>query len=465
MGETSSGVDFFRKLLARGNLVRVPGSCLQSAGVALLLAIAGLVCASPLRAAPADEIKALLEQRNAAGAYELGKNNPGEIGNPSFDFYFGIAAIDSGHAGEGVLALERYVVNFPDNLEGRLELARGYYVLGEDARAREEFNGVLASNPPPSVAANIERFLNAIEARQSSYRTTTGVFAEIGYGRDTNTNGGVGSPGINVPVFGAVQVAQNGVKTPSGFSWLALGGEITHPLAPGLSVFGNARLDGKFNSDGAASQFDQKNIAVNGGLTYIKDKNLYRLTATHAMVEVDNTRFRDVDGVSGEMQHQLDELQAIGPFIQIARLNYTGNNEPRDADFYAAGVNYRKAFIGQFQPLLTANASFGDEHNVRNRPDLGRYIYGARVALAVTPAPKWSVSVGATYQLSKYSGPDPLLLTTRKDDYYGLDAVASYAFSRNLSVRAEVVLTDNKSNIQLYEYNRNLYAVKLRYDF
>jgi hypothetical protein len=290
------------------------------------------------------------------------------------------------------------------------------------------------------------------------------VYAEIGYGRDSNTNGGVGNAGINLPVFGSVQVAQGGVRTPAGFTWLALGGEITHPLAPGLSAFGGGRVDAKYNS-GSASQFDQNNLSASGGLTYIKDKNLFRFTASHATVEVDNARFRDVDGISGEMQHQLDELQSIGPFVQLARLSYTGDNRPRDADFSAAGVNYRKAFIAPYQPLLTVSANVGNEHNVRNRPDLGRDTYGARVAVALTPAPKWSLSVGASYQYSKYNAADTLLLTTRKDNYYGLDAVVGYAFSRQLSVRGEVTLADNKSNLQLYEYNRNLYAVKLRYDF
>jgi hypothetical protein len=429
-----------------------------------LVAALAVVVASPLRAAPADDIKALAAQGKAAEAYQLGKQFPEQLGNPAFDFFFGVAAIDAGHAGEGVLALERYVVNFPDNLEARLELARGYFVLGEDSRAREEFDGVLKANPPPGVVANVERFMNAIRSRESAYRTTTGVYAEIGYGRDSNTNGGVGSAGINLPVFGSVQVGPAGVRTPAGFTWLALGGDITHPLAPGLSVFGSGRVDGKYNSS-SASQFDQNNLSVNGGLTYIKDKNLFRLTASHATVEVDNRRFRDVDGVSGEMQHQLDELQSIGPFVQLARLSYIGDNRPRDADFSAVGVNYRKAFIAPYQPLLTVSANLGNEHNVRNRPDLGRDTYGGRVAVALTPAPKWSLSVGASYQYSKYNSPDTLLLTTRKDNYYSLDAVAGYTFSRNLSVRGEVTLADNKSNLQLYEYNRNLYAVKLRYDF
>ena len=51
--------------------------------------------------------------------------------------------VDSGHAGEGVLALERYLLQFPGNTAARVELARAYFVLGEYVRAREEFENVL----------------------------------------------------------------------------------------------------------------------------------------------------------------------------------------------------------------------------------------------------------------------------------------------------------------------------------
>ncbi|MBY0269506.1 MAG: hypothetical protein K2X06_06525 [Burkholderiales bacterium] len=137
-----------------------------------------LTCVGAAFAAPADDVKALLDKGDAAGAYALGKNHPDQLGNPQFDFFFGVAAIDSGRAGEGVLALERYVVNFPDNASARLELARGYFVMGDDQRAREEFNAVLNTKPPPAVAANIERFLDALRSRESAYRTTAGFLSK-----------------------------------------------------------------------------------------------------------------------------------------------------------------------------------------------------------------------------------------------------------------------------------------------
>lgn len=425
-----------------------------------------LLAASGLSyAAPAEEVKALLDKGDAAGAYALGKKHPDQLGNAIFDFYFGIAAIDSGRAGEGVLALERYVVNFPDNVQARLELARGYFVMGDDQRAREEFNGVLNTKPPAAVVANIERFLDALRSRESAYRTTAGLFVEVGYGYDSNANGGVSSANINLPVFGNVVVGQAGVKTHSSFNWLAIGGQLSHPVAPGLAVFAGGQVDGKFNNAGEAQQFDQGNIAVSGGVSYFKDRNFYRLTASRSEVSVDYTRFRTVNSLSGEWLHQLDELQTISPFVQFAQFAYTGSNKPRDADFLAAGIGYRKAFIGKWQPLLTLSVNAGNEHNTEGRPDLGRELHGGRVALAITPAPKWALSVGSTYQKSRYDGPDVLLGTVRRDDYYAADVTASYAYTRNLSLRAELLASRNDSNLELYEYRRDMLTFKVRYDF
>ena len=85
--------------------------------------------------------------------------------------------------------------------------------------------------------------------------------------------------------------------------------------------------------------------------------------------------------------------------------------------------------------------------------------------MSATPAPRWAVSAGATFQLSDYDAADPLFATTRRDRYYAADFTASYAFTRNFSVRGEVLLSRNDSNIALFEYQRDVAAIKIRYDF
>jgi hypothetical protein len=429
----------------------------------IALAFCGLVFAGALLAAPADDIKALLEKGDSKAAYELGRKHPEELGNPAFDFYFGVAAIDSGRAGEGVLALERYLANYPDNLQARLELARGYFVLGEDLRAREEFNEILKAKPPAPVVANIDRYLDAIRARESAYRTTAGAFIEVGGGYDSNINGGVGSANIIVPNLGQITVALGGVETGASFGQATVGVNLVHPVAPGFALFGSLGADSRVYNN--HDEFNQNNYGILGGMSYLRENDLFRISASYNTLDVDNDRFRNVSAATGEWTRQLDELQALSGFVQYADLDYDGVNDVRDSSLYGVGAGYRRAFVAPGAPLLSLSASYAKEDNRKDFDELSRDIWSARVAVGVTPAPKWALSLGVSYQYSAYEAEIPLLATTRRDNYYAADFTASYAFTRSFSARLEGLASKNNSNIELFEYRRNVGALKFRYDF
>ena len=158
--------------------------------LAAAILTAALCAPAALVAAPADDLKQLVETGRAAEAYALGRKHPELYGDPAFDFYFGVAAAESGHAGEAVLALERYVLRFPDNVSARLQLARAYFILGEDARAREEFESLRRMNPPADARATIDRFLESIRLRETRYNPSGGLYLEAGIGYDSNVNSG-----------------------------------------------------------------------------------------------------------------------------------------------------------------------------------------------------------------------------------------------------------------------------------
>jgi hypothetical protein len=437
--------------------------------VAVGTAILAAVLLAPWQAAlaaPADDMRVLLEQGRAADAYALGRKHPEELGKPEFDFYFGVAAVDSGHAGEGVLALERYIIRFPDNDRARLELARGYFVLGELVRAREEFETVSRKNPPPAVQATIDRFMDSIRSQETRYTTTATGYVEIGGGYDSNVNSGVGNAIISIPTLGDVQLAQAGVKTGSSFLHLGAGGQFSYPVAPGVALLGGASYEGKLHEDTFDRQFDQYGLNAYGGVSYLKDKDLWRATLSLSSLYVDYNRFRDVTAAGGEWHRQFDEFNTGSVFLQYARLEYPAS-PVRDADFYGAGVGWRRAFVGAMQPVFQVQALYGQERNdftpVRN--DLSRDIYTLRGGLALTPAPQWGVSGGLTYTKSRFKETDTLFAATRDDDYYGVEFGVSYRLTKQISLRGDYQHSDNQSNIALYRYKRDVFTVRARYEF
>jgi len=418
------------------------------------------------RAATVDDLRALVESGRSAEAYALGQKHPEELGKPDFDFYYGIASIDAGHAGEGVLALERYVIQFPDNDRARLELARGYFVLGELVRAREEFENVQKKNPPPNVQATIDRFMDSIRAQETRYTTTSTFYLEAGGGVDSNVNSGASDSVINVPTLGAIQLSPAGVKSSDDFMQIAAGGNVSHPVAPGVALLGGVSYDGKFNGKSENKQFDLQTLGGYGGFSVLKDRNLWRATVSLSTLEVGSARFRDVSSLGGEWHRQIDEFNTFSLFGQLARLEYP-QSPVRNSDFYGLGAGWRRAFVATMQPVLQLQALAGSERNIASpvRDDLSRRLVTLRAAVSFNPAPKWAASLGFNYTPSRFRADDVLFGVKRNDDYYGLDGTLSYRWTKKASVRLEYLHQDNRSNIDLYKYDRDVLALKVRYDF
>jgi len=449
--------------------------------ISILAALATLAVTG-VQAAPADDVKALLEQNKPLEAYNLGRANPGQLGSPIFDFFYGIAAIDAGHAGEGVLALERYLLSFPDNRSARFHLARGYYVLGEDQRARDEFQQLLA-DATGAEKDTAERYLDAIKAREGRYQPTATGYLEAGLGFDSNINAGIpGGSTFSLPGGTSLVLAPNSVMARSEdvFGTLQGGVQGTYPLAPGMAAFGTAGFDTRFHSKANFDQFDQANLGGSGGLSFLSDRNLYKVGLGVSEGFVDKQSYLTTTSLFGEWQHQYDQFNRFSLGAQVAGLDfhemnvYTTLNKTararvertptRDSTFTGLSAAWIRSFNTDYLPVLTVSANLGDEANRANRPDLARIVQGARVGLSLTPAPQWGMALGAGLQETNYKARGAFA-SSRKDQAYSLDGSLSYFYSKQMSVRMEAAVTQQQSNVGLFEYDRYVVGVKARYDF
>jgi hypothetical protein len=429
-----------------------------------IAAVAALGLASLARAAPVDDLRSLVEEGRSEEAYNAFCAGSDIATRPrAYDLWCGVAAVDLGRAGEGVLALERYVLEFPDDLRARLELARAYFQAGDNVRAREEFETVAKAGPPPDVQAGIERYLAALDAREGRYRPRRTAYLEIGGGYDSNANAGVAQADIGLPVLGPVTVADIGVQKASAFGWLAGVGRLDHPIAPGWVLNASGYANGTFYTQ--ASEFNLGAAGAALGATRNAGANIYTLTYAHSEIVLDGSRYRWTDGLGLEWRRQLSELSSFALIPQYARLAYSGENAARDSDLVALSAAYRRVWLKSWHPVLNALAFYGDEHNREGRPDLGRWLYGGAADVTVSPSPFWALNAGIGYVESRYQGQIPLIDVERLDRNLTLSLSAAYLIDAHWSVRAEYQYFHNASNLELFEYSRHVGAVKLRYDF
>ena len=141
---------------------------------------------------------------------------------------------------EAVAALRAILHDRPGLVRVRLELARAFFLKGEDSLARQHFERVLAGKPPAAVAANVNRFLALMRARQR----WSGYFG-IAIAPDSNINAASGSDIIYLDTaFGRLPFRRDAAsKAQSGLGVSVWGGgEYEYPLHPRLKLRAGAEL-------------------------------------------------------------------------------------------------------------------------------------------------------------------------------------------------------------------------------
>ena len=135
---------------------------------------------------------------------------------------------------KAIEAFRTILVNRPNLVRVRLELARAFFLRGRDELAGRHFEAVLAGGVPPPVAANIHRFLAIMQAR----KRLTGYFG-LAVAPDSNLNAASESEIIYIDtVFGRLPFTREGdFGAESGFGLSVWGGgEYQRPLSERLRL-------------------------------------------------------------------------------------------------------------------------------------------------------------------------------------------------------------------------------------
>ena len=229
--------------------------------------------------APAPSSRAVVEARALvqAGRFEegLARLRPvarGPVVHANVLFLIGLAAIGAAQGpdvpeerreallDEAIAALRIMLVDRPDLVRVRLELARAFFFKGKDALAREHFERVLAGDLPPPVVANVRDILRQIRARKR-WR----IYFGAALAPDSNIGAASEERIFHIPVLGTrlpFRRQQEELTTSGVGLSLWTGGEYQHPLADRVRLRAGGDLSRR---DYPGAEFDQTNLGVHLG--------------------------------------------------------------------------------------------------------------------------------------------------------------------------------------------------------
>ena len=428
-----------------------------------------LVLAAPLAIADtfnATQVETLRKQGKAQQAYELALKYRDQLeGDPTYDFYYGLAAVDAGKLSEGVLALERVVLTTPENTRAHLELARGYFLLKEDTRARQEFETVLAKNPPAAVVANVKSFLRIIRLRESQYTSTASAYVQVAIGHDTNISSSPADSAFFSPLLNAI--SNNGTEAESdNYLTVTTGGQLVHPFEPGKQLILGADVSGRFNSDDET--FNTETWSIHAGVKWRKGDDNFGITGQIQEFELNDVDSRSLVSLSGDWARRLNKQTNWSSQLQVAQIKYPSFSL-RNSSLYILGTGLTHQYNMKWQPTLSANVYLGieDAHtdSESGRALAQRNFGGVRVVGQVIPTSNMSLSASLSTETSHYEGENSFTGITRNDRLYQASLTGRYLVDDNWSLGAGIYYTRNDSNTVANDYEQTRSEISARYTF
>ena len=446
-----------------------------------LLLAAGLALAVTAAAADAQvlgQARALLAAGNAKGAYDMLVPLQGELaGTPEYDYLLGVAALDSNRIEDAIIAFERVLALIPNHAGAQMDLARAYYAAGSFDLAEAAFVKLRTSNPPSGAQEAIDRYLEAIHARKQQTRAGWTGFGELGLGYDSNITG--------VPVdFGAaaaqsfnllgISATGNSVKRSAAFTQAAAGAEYSRPLTRGWSLFGGGEVHGRAYRHEA--DFNSKSGEVRAGAARNDGGDQSRLTVSYldyrqegaAPGDPKQTNDRHMASVGADWRHALGTRSQLGASLQYNVVRFP-DNAIEDIDQVFAALSWLHAFEGRGVPMLYLTAFASDDRAKNAFADgttKSKNLFGVRAYAQASVMPKLQgyAALAGIHRRDKDDFARSTLVEKGRDTYAEATFGLHWEFQERCALRVQYAYSGNRSNIDIYDFNRNEVSSTIRCD-
>ncbi|MCL4183042.1 MAG: DUF560 domain-containing protein [Burkholderiaceae bacterium] len=430
----------------------------------------GRAAESAPASAPASPLARLLEQARGLidggqpdGAFRLLDASVADYGGePAFDYLLGVAALDSGRPGQAVMALERVLINRPDLLQARAELARAYFAIHERENARREFETVAAQRIPDEARRVIGRYLDAIRRIDDAGRGKLTAALELEIGHDSNPN--FGSAYDQWVLADGTAVTPLGISLPRNSSVFAgaLALNWAAPMGGGWQWTAGGRAS--LRRHPSAHTLDQDQIDLSSGFAFRTGCHQLNMLAQFQHLQLDGAAFRNALGALVQWQCDLDARTQLGVFAQGFGLDFP-DERARDARRTVLGLTFARVLDGARRPILLAGLHAGTESSRRGFDNLSHDLRGARAALSMGVGDAWRAFAALSFERRDFDGIEPFFGEARSDRQTELRVGAERPLQAGWSVAPALTFTRNRSTLEPNDFRRAQAGVTLRHRF
>ena len=431
---------------------------------AIVAALAWALAAS-VWAADADvvnEAEAMVRAGRYAEAFRLLEPLEDKLaGDVRYDYLLARAALESGNPSRASFIYERILAVEPNYTGVRLEMGRAYYMMGDYARAKLEFETVLRfPNLPPDLRQQAAIYAKAVEDQLAGKRLVGFGYIEYGYGYDSNPQSVTSVSPITTaggdPLF-------IGTERSDHFHSLSLGGELSYSVTERISIYagGDARLRAHRQIDTA----DYGTLDGRFGLGYASGASQTRVGVSLGKYALDYLPTRDNAGLTAEFRTLVNPANQLTVNAQVTRYEFRPLLlQENDYDLFQSSVGWL-GVINEGRGAIGISLLGGLEKATGGRIDGDKPYFGGRLTFQNSLTERVGAFFLGGAQRGKYKDFNIAFGDKRKDTLYDVAAGISWTFAPGWSLRPQVVYIKNDSNLAIFEYEKTEVSMNLRKDF
>jgi tetratricopeptide (TPR) repeat protein len=406
------------------------------------------------------QLAELVKQKQFQAAYDRSTELIEEWGgDPAFDFLAGRAAFGIQRFQEAVFAFERVMVVTPKMLSARVYLAFSYFRVNNYGAAQKELTKLLKEDLPEKDAAQVRDYLEQITAIKDASVRKHDTKLSIGYGHDSNVNSGTSAETIIFPIIGEIELLDSSRETADEVAELAL----TYSYTEKLSQKSHYSLGAAISdvSHQTEQQLDRTILNLSGG--YVTDFNGTKVSINSYVqpMALNDKYYRLALGSLVDATWALNENWQWMLGVGFA---YIDNDITNDQDIRQYSAKSRFTYLGD--QLHMVELGIGDDEAVQESgAQNGKDFWQINYNFIYPINPEWMLTLTATYQDIEHDAIQPSFQVIRKEESYIAGLNVDYTPVRAWRFSLRLNMSDKKSNIDIYDYDRGSAKVLVTHTF
>ena len=393
-----------------------------------------------------------------------------------YDYLLGVAALDIGRVDVAITAFERVLALKPNHAGALMDLSRAYFVAGAYDLAESGFRQLAASLPPPAARAAIVRYLEAIEARRRQVNAGWAIAVEAGLGYDDNLTGvptdfgAAAQQSFGIP---GIEATGNSIKRRAAFGKASGTFEYSYPLQGGWGLFAGGEVRGR----AYAGEPDFRSMLGEArvGAWQSSGPSQWRATAGFqrfsqqgaAPGEPKVTNDRGTAYGSVDWRVMSDAKTQLGLSMQVSDIRFL-TNSVEDFTQWLVSASWLRTIELPGAPMVHL-AAFASDDRARaplpgSESTKSKNLFGVRAYSQYSLSPTVSVfdAVGVVARRDKDSFARSTEVEKGRDWFLEAQLGLIWQFRKACALRASWTHTRNRSNIELYNFNRNEVTTAVR---